>query len=64
MKQLAAFIYSIVCLCTAMIGYTIHHSLGWSIVNFLFCPISWAKWLICHEVNLTVIKHTFSFFLS
>ena len=58
------FLYIILCTATAMIGYTIHGSLFWSIVNFIFCPISWAKWLICKEVSLSVIKQTFAFLLT
>jgi len=55
-------LYTIFCILTAMIGYTIHKSIGWAIVDFFFCPIAWAKWLICHEVTLTVIKSTFTWF--
>lgn len=64
MKQIGSFIYGILGIITAMIGYTIHSNLFWSIVDFVFVPIVWAKWLICHEVNLTVIKTTFDFFLK
>jgi hypothetical protein len=58
------FLYIILCTATAMIGYTIHGSLFWSIMNFIFCPIAWAKWLICKEVSLSVIKQTFAFLLT
>jgi hypothetical protein len=58
------FLYIILCTATAMIGYTIHGSLFWSIMNFIFCPISWAKWLICKEVSFSVIKQTFAFLLT
>ena len=47
-----------------MIGYSIHGSLFWSIMNFIFCPIAWAKWLICKEVSLSVIKQTFAFLFT
>ena len=47
-----------------MIGYSIHGSLFWSIMNFIFCPITWAKWLICKEVSLSVIKQTFAFLFT
>jgi hypothetical protein len=57
-------IYLIFALCTAMIGYTIHGSLFWAIVDFFFSPIAWCKWLICHEVNMTIIHQTFDFFLK
>jgi len=45
-----------------MIGYQIHGSLFWAFVDWLFCPIAWAKWLICHEVTLAIIRETFAFF--
>jgi hypothetical protein len=54
----------IISILTAMIGYTIHHSLFWSIIDFIFWPIAWLKWLICHEVTLTIIQKTFSWFLQ
>jgi hypothetical protein len=47
-----------------MIGYNIHGSIGYAIVDFFFAPIVWIKWLIYHEVNLTIIKETFSFFFK
>ncbi len=64
MKRLGAVIYGLFCIGTAMVGHTIHHSLFWSVVDFFFTFLAWAKWLICHQVNLGVIKQTFSFFLS
>jgi len=57
-------IYAIFSICTAMVGYTIHKSIFWSIMDFIFTFIAWTKWLICHEVSLTIIKNTFSFFLN
>lgn len=55
-------LYTIFAVLTAMIGYTIHNSLFWAIVDFFFVPLAWIKWLICHEVTMTVIKETFSWF--
>lgn len=49
---------------TAMVGHQIHHSLFWSVVDFLFSGLAWAKWLICHEVTLSIIKSAFSFFFN
>jgi hypothetical protein len=49
---------------TAMIGYTIHKSIGWAIMDFIFAPIVWCKWLIMQEVNMSIIKETFNFFLK
>jgi hypothetical protein len=56
--------YTIITTATAMIGYNIHGSIGYAIVDFFFAPIVWIKWLIYHEVNLTIIKETFSFFFK
>jgi hypothetical protein len=47
-----------------MIGYTIHGSIFWAIIDWIFMPIAWCKWLICHEVNMTIIRETFSFFFK
>ena len=55
------FIFAIA---TAMVGYTIHSSLGWAIIDALFFPLALVKWLICHEVTLKIIAETFSFFLA
>lgn len=57
-------LYGLIGLFTAMVGYEIHHNLFFSFVNFIFWPISLAVWLIIHDLNISVIKHTFSFFFS
>jgi hypothetical protein len=62
MKSTGSLLYILICIGTAMVGYQIHHSEFWSVVNFFFAPISWVVWLICHDVTLTVIKHTFAWF--
>ncbi len=64
MKRISGIITLLCALCTAMIGHTIHHSVFWAIVDFLFWPLAWCKWLVCHEVNLTIVRQTFSFFLN
>jgi len=64
MKSIGELIYTIVCVCTAMIGYNIHGSIFWSIMDFIFTPFAWIKWLMYHEVTLKIIKDTFSFFLN
>lgn len=56
--------YTILCLLTAMIGHTIHKSIFWSIMDFIFAPIAWIKWIICEEVTLSIIKTTFSWFFK
>jgi len=61
MKKL---LYIIISASTAMIGYTIHNSIFWSVMDFLFTPIAWVKWLICHEVTLNIIKSTFTWFFN
>lgn len=57
-------IYFIFALSTAIIGLHIHDSAFWAIVDFFFAPFAWIKWIVCHEVNLTIIKEAFSFFLQ
>jgi len=68
MKEIATRIYAwtylIFCLCTSMIGYSIHGSVAWAIVNWFFAPLAWMKWLIMQEVNITIIRETFSFFFK
>jgi len=54
--------YGFIAIIVAMLGYTIHGSIFWSIVDFLFWPIAVIKWLICHELTMAVIKNTFGWF--
>ena len=49
---------------TAMIGHTIHGSIFWSIMDFLFCPFAWIKWLIMQQVTMSIIRDTFSWFFN
>jgi hypothetical protein len=58
------FPYILFQLPTAMIGYQIHSSVFWAIMDFLFWPLVWCKWLIMQEVNMSIIKETFNFFLK
>ncbi len=58
MKTLANIIIS---LFTAIVGHAIHGSIFWSIVDFVFWPIAWLKWLICQEVTMSIIKNALSF---
>jgi hypothetical protein len=51
-------------LVTAMIGHNIHSSTFWSIMDFIFWPLAWIKWFIFQEVNLTIIKSAFDWFLK
>lgn len=61
MKEL---LYTIFCVLTAMISYTINNSIIWAILAFFFSPLCWIKWLVCHDVTLSVIKETFSWFFQ
>lgn len=54
----------IIAIATAIIGYEIHGSIFWTIIDFFFWPIVWIKWFICSEVNITIIKQAFDFFLQ
>lgn len=56
--------YTIFCLITAILGYALHHSILWAIVDFIFAPIVWIKWIICQEVTLSIIKHAFDWFFK
>ena len=70
MKQLSSLIYVIFCVATGMVGYNINVAansnwpLFWSVIDWLFAPFAIAKWLICHQLNISVIKHTFAFFFN
>ena len=57
-------VYAIMWGVTIVIGYTINKSVIWAILNGIFWPITWVKWLICKDVNMTIIKESFSFFLT
>ena len=49
---------------TAFIGHNIHGSLFWAIIDMIFWPLAWVKWFLYHEVTLSIIKETFSWFLK
>lgn len=49
---------------TAIIGYHIHGSVFWGIIDFIFSPLVWIKWLICHDVSVSIIKEAFSWFFK
>lgn len=57
-------LYLILCLMTSMIGYHMHRSIFWSILDWIFMPFVWGKWLILQEINMTIIKEAFSFFFK
>lgn len=60
----SGLLYSIFCVLTAIIGYHIHHNAFWAVINFLFAPLTWLKWLICHDVTLSIIKESFTWFFK
>ena len=64
MKHLAQFIWAVIGLLTAVIGYNIHQSVFFAFIDWLFWPIVWAKWLMFHEINLSIIKGAFAFFMQ
>ena len=49
---------------TANIGYYKHHSIFWTIIDVILMPITWIKWIILQEVNLTMIEQSFNWFLK
>ena len=61
MIQLYNTIYFILGIIVAMLGYTIHGSIFWSILVFFFPLFAIAKWLICHEITYSIIHQTFAF---
>jgi hypothetical protein len=69
-KLTTNIMYFIFCLLTGIIGYNVNVRLGssiplfWACMDFLFSPIAWSKWLICQDINITIIKESFSFFFQ
>ena len=55
-------LHGFISIVVGIIGYTIHGSLFWAIIDGFFYPIAIIKWLICHELTLAVIKKTFTWF--
>jgi hypothetical protein len=47
---------------TAIVGYHMHGQVFYTICDFIFWPFVWIKWLVCHEVTLSLIKESFSWF--
>jgi len=59
-----SWVWLILGVLTSMVGYTIHNSIFWAIMDVLFWPFAWIKWLVLKQVNLSIIKETFEFFLK
>lgn len=49
---------------TAIIGWSMHGSVFYTIMDILFWPLVWCKWLIMQQVTTTIIKNAFSFFFK
>jgi hypothetical protein len=70
MKTLNTILYLIVATGTSMLAYPINVANGawfprfWCVVDFFFWPFAWIKWLVFQEINMTLIKETFSFFFQ
>lgn len=59
-----SLVYTIFSVLTAMISYHINTSIFWAIMAFIFSPLAWIKWLLCHQVTLQIIRDTFSWFFN
>lgn len=57
----AGFVVLVIAVMTAMVGHQIHHGIFWSIVDFFLFPFAWIKWLIFHQIKVSVLKATFGF---
>ena len=64
MNRINGLFYTVFCICMATIGHYIHGGVFWTIMNFIFAPLSWLKWMVCHQVSISVIKAAFAFFLK
>ena len=63
-KEIYSILYLTFLLLTYNVGFKIHGSIKWAIFDTLFAPIAWIKWMILHEVNLTLIKESINWFLK
>jgi len=46
---------------TAMVGFTIHGSIFWACMDFIFWPVALCYWLVTHQLTASVVKITFAF---
>lgn len=63
-KVFGSVFYVIFCLLTAAVGMEVHGSKFLAVIDFLFAPFAWLKWVICKEVNLSLIWDAISFFFQ
>ena len=61
-NSISSYLYLVFCVLTSMVGYTIHKSYFYSVMDLLFAPVVWLKWLLFKEVTLQIIKSTFDWF--
>ena len=64
MENLGRVLYAVLCVCVAMIGYEMHGSVGWAIVDLIFTPVVLIYWLVTQQINLSLLQETFSFFFK
>lgn len=57
-------LWAVFAFCTSIIGHKIHGSLFWAIMDFFFYPFAWFKWIICQQVNVSIIKSAFGWFFQ
>lgn len=62
MEKFGGILWLVFDIAVSMVGYTIHHSIFWSIVDFIFSPVAVVWWLLTHQLTLTVLKTTFAWF--
>jgi hypothetical protein len=63
-EKLGGILALAISLFTAMVGHTGHHSVFWAIMDFIFWPIAWIKWLCLHQVTAATVRQTFSWFFN
>jgi hypothetical protein len=57
-------LYATFAVMTSMVGHTMHGSIFFAIMDFLFTPFVWVKWIVLKQINLTIIENTFPWFFS
>jgi len=66
MKTFRTLLGIAICLGSSMIGYQINVTAGsscpfvWAVIDFFMWPLAWFKWLVCQQVNVTLVKQTFA----
>lgn len=63
-RTLGGIIYMVCAICTGVIGKHIHGSMFWAVMDWIFAPFAWIKWLLCEEVTWNIVKHSFDFFFK